>query len=69
MEHERSSFESQINHVVDDLATEFRMPKEAVKPVVSESFRSLSEARIKSYVPILARRFARSRLRQARGAA
>jgi hypothetical protein len=64
MEHERPSLERQISRVADDLADELQLSRETVEPLVSESFRTLSDSRIKSFVPILARRRARERLLQ-----
>ena len=62
MNFERSSIERQIDRIVRDLANEFQLSREMVEPLVSESFQTLSEGRIKSFVPILARRHARERI-------
>lgn len=53
-----------VSQMTEDLANEFEpeVPKDTVHRIVSESFESLSDARIKSYVPILARRLSRDRL-------
>jgi protein-tyrosine phosphatase-like protein/uncharacterized protein DUF3562 len=56
----------QVLQMAEDLATEFEpeVPKETVQRIVAETFESLADARIKSYVPILARRLSRDRLRE-----
>jgi hypothetical protein len=69
MPRDTSAFEPHVSRVVSDLAAEFKLPREEVEPIVAETFESLSEARIKAFVPILARRHARSHLRRRRGAA
>ena len=49
----------------DDLAREFEpaIERDTVHRVVSDTYESLSDARITAFVPILARRLARERLR------
>jgi hypothetical protein len=51
--------------LVEDLTLEFQptIPRETVHRLVSHSFESLADARIKGFVPILVRRLARQRLR------
>jgi uncharacterized Fe-S cluster-containing radical SAM superfamily protein len=62
------TMERQRAQTVDDVAEEFRLPHEVVEPLVSEAFRIFSDSRITSFVPILARRHVRERLRlEARG--
>ena len=55
---------SDARKLADDLAKEFEpaVPLEMVQRVVADSFASLADARLKAYVPILARRLARDRL-------
>jgi hypothetical protein len=56
--------DSDARKLADDLAKEFEpaVPSETIQRVVADSFASLSDARLKAYVPILARRLARERL-------
>jgi Protein-tyrosine-phosphatase-like, N-terminal domain len=51
--------------VTYELSREFEQvaPPDAVRAAVRESFESLATAPIKTYIPILARRIARERLR------
>ena len=53
-----------VLQMAEDLATEFEpeVPRDTVRRIVAESFESLADARVKSYVPILARRLSRDRL-------
>jgi protein-tyrosine phosphatase-like protein/uncharacterized protein DUF3562 len=55
----------QVDVLADDLTREFEpeIERDTVLRVVQDTFESLDDARIKSYVPILARRMARDRLR------
>jgi hypothetical protein len=57
--------DAQVDALTDDLTREFEpeISRDAVSRVVEDTFESLDEARIKSYVPILARRIARDTLR------
>ena len=58
--------ERYVPHVVEDLADEFGriISREQVEELVTECFGELSASRIKAFVPILARRCARDRLRE-----
>jgi hypothetical protein len=58
--------ERQIASVTRDLQSEFaqRVPPEAVERLVSESFQAYERSRIRTFLPILVRREARSRLRR-----
>jgi hypothetical protein len=71
MDTARPALDRQIHDVVNELAGEFepQVGREALERVVRESFEGLSEARIKSFIPILARRQARQRLRARRNIA
>jgi hypothetical protein len=55
---------SDVRKLADDLAKEFEpaVPSETIQRVVADTLASLADARLKAYVPILARRFARERL-------
>jgi hypothetical protein len=55
----------QMIQLEDDLAREFEptIARDTVHRVVSDTYESLSDARITAFVPILARRLARERLR------
>ena len=57
--------EHHIHSVVGDLAIEFdtRVDEQEVRRAVEEAFGSYAESRIRTFVPILARRTARERLR------
>jgi len=56
----------QVHQLTDDLTREFEpnVPWDTIHEVVEDTFASLGGARIKSFVPILARRMARDRLRR-----
>jgi hypothetical protein len=61
------TLERQIADVVNELSGEFGpLGRDALVRVVRESFESLSDAKIKTFIPILARRAARERLRTRR---
>jgi len=68
MDGRAASFDRQIQDVVTDLSGEFQsvVGRDVLERVVKESFDELSDARIKGFVPILARRLARQRLRTRR---
>ena len=68
MEAARPSLDRLIDDVVSDLAGEFEplVGREELVRTVRQSFEDLSEAKIKAFVPILARREARRRLRTRR---
>ena len=55
----------QVDALTEDLTEEFapNISRETVHRVVEDTFESLYDARIKSFVPILARRMARDQLR------
>jgi hypothetical protein len=55
----------QVDSLTDDLTDEFapNITREAVQRVVEDTLGSLEDARIKSFVPVLARRIARDQLR------
>lgn len=70
---EFGSREEMVSHVCEELATEFSgvFTPETINRFVSESFTSLAEARVQSFVPLFIHRFARERLKavaQAEGA-
>jgi hypothetical protein len=54
-----------IRHAVVDLGNEFEgtVSLEAVDRIVREAFEGLKGAKVRGFVPLLARRFARDRLR------
>lgn len=56
-----------VSHICNQLADEFAgtFSPETVQRFVSESFESLSDARVQSFVPLFIHRFARERLRAA----
>ncbi len=58
--------ERQIASVTRDLQSEFehRVAPEAVERTVAESFHAYERSRIRTFLPILVRREARSRLRR-----
>ena len=68
MEAERSMFDRQIQDVVNGLAAEFEpiVGRETLERVVAACFAEMAEARITGFIPILARRRARERLRTQR---
>lgn len=53
-----------VLQMTEDLATEFEpeVPRDTVHRIVAESFESLADARVKSFVPVLAWRMSRDRL-------
>ena len=65
----RSSNESHLDELAHDLAAELELPLEVVEPVVSESYRTLAQSRITSFLPILVRRHARRELLRRAGGA
>jgi hypothetical protein len=52
----------QVRELANELANELQLPVERVEPVVSDSYRTLAQSRITSFLPILVRRQARARL-------
>ena len=58
--------EQQIASVTRDLQSEFahRVAPDTVERLVSESFQAYERSRIRTFLPILVRREARSRLRR-----
>ena len=64
----RPALDRQIVDVVNELAPEFEpvVGRDALQRTVRESFDRLSDAKIRAFVPILARRDARQRLRTRR---
>ena len=68
MDDVRPTHDRQIDDVVNELAGEFEplVGRDELRRVVRESFENLSDAKIKGFVPILARRDARQRLRSRR---
>jgi len=68
MEGVRPTLDRQIDDVVNELAVEFEplVGRDELHRVVHQSFEELAGAKIKSFVPILARRDARQRLRARR---
>jgi hypothetical protein len=57
--------DSQVETLADDLSREFEpeISRDTVYRVVEDTFESLDDARIKSYVLILARRIAKGHIR------
>ena len=68
MEGARPMLDRQIDEVVNELAGEFEpvVGRDELQRVVRQSFELLADAKIKAFVPILARRNARQRLRARR---
>ena len=63
VERDHVPIDRQIEHIAAQLATELDMSHESVEPLVSATFKTLGEhARIKTYVPILARRHVKAQL-------
>ena len=68
MDGARPALDRQIDDAVNELAREFEpmVGRETLERIVRQSFERLSDAKIKAFVPILARRDARQRLRARR---
>ena len=62
MERVQATNDPQVRQLADELANELQLPVEKVEPVVSDSYRTLAQSRITSFLPILVRRHARARL-------
>ncbi len=60
----RADEHRQIEHVKDDLVREFAaLPESLVDEQVTQVARHFTQARVRSFVPVLVRRGARERLR------